>query len=55
MDPSYFDEALFFKGIALLRCGKIDEAEALFIRISAMFSPMKDQAAERLLQISSIR
>ena len=55
MDPSYFDEALFFKGIALLRCGKIDEAEALFTRISEMFSPMKDKATERLLQISSIR
>ena len=55
MDPSYFDEALFYKGIALLRCGKIDEAEAIFVRISEMFSPMKDQATERLLQISSFR
>lgn len=55
MDPSYYDEAMFYKGIALLRLGRIEEAKTIFKGISEMFSPMKDQAASRLLQISRAR
>jgi len=48
MEPSYFDEALFYKGIALLRQGRLDEARTLFSRLAEMFSPMRQKAKLRL-------
>ncbi|HDP95465.1 MAG TPA: hypothetical protein ENN40_08925 [Candidatus Aminicenantes bacterium] len=48
MDPSYFDEALFYKGIALLRQGNVSGAKAVFMRLSGMFSPLKGEARKRL-------
>lgn len=53
MDPSYFDEALFYKGIALLRQGHVSEAKAVFLRLSGMFSPLKGEALKRLDMIEA--
>ncbi len=51
MDPSYFDEAEFYKGIALLRLGRIDAARSQFARLSEMFSPMSGRAREMVGRI----
>lgn len=48
MDPSYFDEALFYKGIALLRQDRVSEAREVFLRLAGMFSPLKAEARIRL-------
>lgn len=53
MDPSYFDEAIFYKGIALLRQGHVSEAKAEFLRLSGMFSPLKADARKRLDMIEA--
>lgn len=47
MAPSYFDEALFYKGIALLRKGRTREARDLFVRLEGMFSPLRTQARQK--------
>lgn len=53
MDPSYFDEALFYKGIALLRQGRVPEARGIFRRLTGMFSPLKVEARERIDMIEA--
>ena len=55
MNPSYFDEALYYKGIALLRQDEVTNARRLFSRLSEMFSPLQNQARVRLALIASAR
>lgn len=55
MAPSYFDEALYYKGIALLQQGRIREARELFVRLEGMFSPLRTQARQKLDTIKNNR
>jgi len=52
MDPAYFDEAIYFKGIALLRLRKKAEAIGQFRNLAGMVSPFSIQAGEMIEKIS---
>jgi tetratricopeptide (TPR) repeat protein len=52
MDPAYFDEAIYFKGIALLRLRKKSEAVDQFRNLAGMISPISLQAREMIEKIS---
>lgn len=44
MNPSYYDEAIFYKGIALLRLNKKGDALLQFNHLATMFSPYSNRA-----------
>jgi hypothetical protein len=52
MDPAYFDEAIYYKGIALLRMRKKTEAINQFRNLAGMFSPVSHRAREMIEKIS---
>lgn len=54
MNPAYFDEALYYKGFALLRQGKVNEARAQFAKLAGMLSPMAEQAGEMVQKIDKL-
>ena len=51
MNPSYYDEAIYHKGIALIRLDKIDQALVEFQNLSQMFSPYAPQAQKMIQKI----
>lgn len=51
MNPSYFDEAHYYKGFVLLRLGRVPEARAQFAMLARMLSPMADKAQEMVQKI----
>ena len=53
MDPSYYDEALYYKGIAYMRPGNKTKALAQFNIITDMFSPYKDRAKTRIQSLTT--
>lgn len=54
MDPAYFDEALYYKGFALLRQKKLPEARAQFAQLTGMLSPMAGKAREMVQKIDQL-
>jgi hypothetical protein len=52
MDPAYFDEAIYYKGIALLRMRKKTEALNQFRNLAGMVSPVSIRAREMIERIS---
>ena len=44
MNPSYYDEAIYYKGIALLRLNKKKQALEQFNNLASMFSPYSKKA-----------
>lgn len=44
MNPSYYDEAIFYKGIALLRLNEKEAALEQFYNLASMFSPYASRA-----------
>jgi hypothetical protein len=52
MDPAYFDEAIYYKGIALLRMRKKAEALDQFRNLAGMVSPVSLRAREMIRKIS---
>lgn len=55
MDPSYYDEAMYYKSIALLRDGKIRDAENNLKTLGDMFSPLASKAEHLLKKIPADR
>lgn len=51
MDPSYYDEALYYKSIALVRLNKTVEARVILENLSGMFSPFSPRAKTLLEKI----
>lgn len=54
MDPSYFDEALYYKGFVLLRQGRLAQAREQFSRLAAMLSPMAGRARAMVQKIDGL-
>ena len=54
MDPSYYDEALFYKGISYLRMNRKDEALSEFRTLASMFSPLSSKASEKIKMLSEL-
>ncbi len=54
MNPSYFDEAHYYKGFVLLRLGRVAEARAQFAKLARMLSPMAGKAQEMVQKIDEL-
>lgn len=54
MEPAYFDEALYYKGFALLRQGRKQEARTQFKKLAGMLSPMSMKARAMIKKIDTI-
>ena len=54
MDPSYYDEALFYKGISYLRMNRKEEALSEFRTLASMFSPLSSKASEKIKMLSEL-
>jgi hypothetical protein len=54
MNPSYYDEAIYFKAIALIRLNKKKAAEAQLNHLAGMFSPYAPRARALLAKIDTI-
>jgi hypothetical protein len=54
MDPAYFDEALFYKGFALLRQDRLKQARAQFAKLAGMLSPMAGKARTMVQKIDEL-
>lgn len=54
MNPSYYDEAIYHKGIALIRLDKIDKALVEFQNLSQMYSPYAPQAKKMIQKIKQL-
>jgi tetratricopeptide (TPR) repeat protein len=54
MNPSYYDEAIYYKGIALLRKNKKDQALKQFNNLASMFSPYSARAKTLIEKINNI-
>lgn len=52
MNPSYYDEAIFYKSIALLRLNKKKAALDQLNNLAAMFSPYAQKAKDIIAQIN---
>jgi tetratricopeptide (TPR) repeat protein len=52
MDPSYYDETIFYKSLALLRMGKKKAALDQLVQLSEMFSPLAPKAKELILKLN---
>jgi hypothetical protein len=51
MNPSYYDEAIYYKAIALLRSGKEKAALTLLSNLAEMFSPLSQKAKSLISKI----
>lgn len=54
MDPSYYDEAVFYRGVSYLRMNRKDEALREFRTLEKMFSPLSEKASEKLKMLSEL-
>ena len=54
MDPSYYDEAIYYRGIGYLKMKRIKEALKDFRILETMFSPLSAKASEKIRQISEL-
>lgn len=54
MDPAYFDEAIYYKGFALLRQGKRRQALAQFEKLASMLSPMAGKARVMVQKLKAL-
>ncbi len=54
MNPSYYDEAIYYKAISLLRLGKKDTALELLQNLAQMFSPYAAKARALIEKIIKI-
>ncbi len=54
MDPSYYDEAIFFKGICLLRMDRKEEALKEFRILGTMFTPFREKAVRIIEKINRL-
>ncbi len=54
MDASYYDEAIYYKGIALMRHGKKDDARHQFQHLASMFSPLSKKAELMMEEIDKL-
>jgi tetratricopeptide (TPR) repeat protein len=52
MDPSYYDEAIYYKAIALLRMGKKKSAKEQLNNLSEMFSPLAPKAKDLINKLN---
>ncbi len=52
MNPSYFDEAIYYKGIALVRINRVEEALLQFKNLAGMFSPYASRAKEMIYKLN---
>ena len=55
MNPSYYDEAVFYKGISLLRMNKKEEALNEFENLEKMFTPFRSRAVELIKKIKKLK
>lgn len=53
MNPSYYDEALYYKSIALVHLGQSDKALELLRILSEMFSPLSRRAKKMITEITA--
>jgi tetratricopeptide (TPR) repeat protein len=53
MNPSYYDEAIYYKSIALLRLDRSDDALLNLRNLSGMFSPYASKAKKLIQQITN--
>lgn len=53
MNPSYYDEALYYKSIALVHLGKTGKALELLRILSDMYSPLSHRAKKMIEDISA--
>jgi hypothetical protein len=54
MNPSYYDEAIYYKAIALLRTNKKDKALEQLKHLAGMFSPYASDAKALIEKVSNI-
>jgi len=54
MDPSYYDEALYFRGITYLRMNRKHEALREFKMLEKMYSPFSQKASDIIKKISEL-
>ncbi|UCH94366.1 MAG: zf-HC2 domain-containing protein [Candidatus Aminicenantes bacterium] len=54
MNPSYYDETIYYKAIALLRMNKKDRALEQLIHLAGMFSPYAPKARELTRKVNNI-
>jgi len=54
MNAAYYDEAMYYKAIALLRMNKKDKALELLKHLTGMFSPYSPKAKELIEKIDNI-
>ncbi len=54
MDPSYFDESILYKGIALLKLNKKNESVKELGRLANMYSPLRDKAINLIEKIKKL-
>ena len=55
MNPSYYDEAIYYKGISLLRLNEIADALEQFVHLKNMFSPYSSKAVSMIEKIEEAR
>ncbi|MEN8222702.1 MAG: zf-HC2 domain-containing protein [Acidobacteriota bacterium] len=48
MPPSYYDEAIYYRGICYLRLNRKHDALKEFKTLASMFSPLRDKATEKI-------
>ncbi len=53
MDPAYYDEAIYYKGIALLRMDQTDKALEQFRNLASMYSPYREKAKQIIGKIET--
>ncbi len=53
MNPSYYDEALYFKAISLVRSNRLGEAQIILNNLQKMFSPLSPNAKQLVEKIST--
>jgi tetratricopeptide (TPR) repeat protein len=51
MDPSYYDEALYYKAVALVRLNKKEQALDILKNLANMFSPYSENAKRMIYRI----
>ncbi len=54
MSPSYYDEAIYYRGICYLRLNRKHDAVKQFKMLESMFSPLRQKAAEMVKRILSV-
>ncbi len=54
MNPSYYDEAIYYKAIALVRLNKIEHALREFDNLSRMYSPFAPRAKRMIEKLKAI-